>query len=725
MLQTILLRRANKVLLPAHSTEGLCNETQVATFNLNLQDLGYTFSSRVLTKLQTLSLVDLTALAGNIIPILAGIKGVKNYRPMYPNFPQQVVDAPDAELYLNALYHYFTVFVSDVTGQDCIWLPKYHKNARDTYKAPVQYTVLHEGGLDDVALLAAQLATSNTSISKTDFDDLGAMIDAGVAGIPMFAPHKEITAFLGKKFLARENPHIENGVVHYSFEHLFKTATDVLRLAVAMSDGDISLADNTKFRSFSRRERRAILSLLENNFSSSTGEDMLRHKAAWLRLGERLHPGEFVNKFPKVWGIFGMIRNGDHIQTFNSDIEKFLENKEINKLITALSLRPGVFARRLDHVLRLAGTRAKQEEIIEQFRAVGTQVSTPVLLQAVAHFQHRNTAKTRLAFPKGSVAKAKVLPLQTSGPASTLLGIDIPSLAEIACSYSLIEKFKTNPKKLGKVYVDPALASYLVPFSQRSASKAIRTLVRGSQIPLGDQSTVRFFIWWKNLDDGDRVDVDLSAVLYDENWNNIGGVSYFNLRWGNNADTKRYSAVHSGDITDAPKGACEFIDISIDEFLDQNKQKSARYVTMLVNSYTGQQFSNIPEASAGWMMRDEPNSGEVFEAKTVSNRIDLTSAATSVIPIIIDLIDRKIIWADIVNQQEHSHRVNNSHTMRVGIKELGKALCQITKPTLYDLFSLHAQANTQVYKLEEADTVFSTENGIQFETERIMSEFLK
>lgn len=49
----------------------------------------------------------------------------------------------------------------------------------------------------------------------------------------------------------------------------------MLQLAVALSDGDVSLAAATKFRRFSRPERRLLLELLEE--SRSITEDMLRY----------------------------------------------------------------------------------------------------------------------------------------------------------------------------------------------------------------------------------------------------------------------------------------------------------------------------------------------------------------------------------------------------------------------------------------------------------------
>ena len=78
------------------------------------------------------------------------------------------------------------------------------------------------------------------------------------------------------------------------------------------------------------------------------------------------------------------------------------------------------------------------------------------------------------------------------------------------------------------------------------------------------QKFLRFFVAWKNLDEktlkelnaySDRVDVDLSALTFDENLEFNDVVAYYNQK-------KSYFAF-SGDITNAPEGALEYIDVLI------------------------------------------------------------------------------------------------------------------------------------------------------------------
>ena len=163
--------------------------------------------------------------------------------------------------------------------------------------------------------------------------------------LPPEIPQKETLALLAGCLLKRSEP-------TYLLPHL-KTATDVLRVAVVMSGGDVSLATPTKFRKFSRRERRFLLA--SPGGCGEITEDMLRWQGYWVRLGEILHPFEYKDRYPKVYEAFDVLRNDRPFATFNSKVEAGLTGGDLGPVIGLLRQRPGVFARRLDHLLRLGG----------------------------------------------------------------------------------------------------------------------------------------------------------------------------------------------------------------------------------------------------------------------------------------------------------------------------------------------------------------------------------
>ncbi len=689
---TLFLRRRSKISLPQTDGRDRLPRHFLASMLKNLEALGFTFSEPLMEACQTLSLEQLTALYQNLIVALQQAKGAHQlHQPMYPNFPAQVMAMSDAELYLNAVLHYLT---------DGRYLPLTERKARLPLLDTVDLQVLDLGTPEEFERLFGQIAASNTSLSDQDKADLTWFVQAYGSDIasllPEAIPQKENMAFVAGLLIAHTD-RAQEFVAKFC-----RTATDVLRLAVAMSGGDVSLATVTKFRSYKRAERDLLLGLL--NRPANVVEDMLRWKGRWIRLGERLHPTEYGKKYPLAAEAFRILRNDVPIDTFNGQVEAALAKQAAMEAVERLRTRPGDFARRLDHLLRLDPDSAAA--IVEAFGEVTDKVSTPVLLQVRQHFKGRSrSAPLRVFFPKGNLAKAQAV--TNTLPA---IPLSVCSRIGVLCEKTLMARFRTLPP-LGKVYVDPEFARFLVPFAARSASKAFRTITRGSRLPLPQNcQTLRFFLWWKNGDG--RTDIDLSAVMFDEEFVYKDVVSYYNL--------EGQGSCHSGDIVDAPDGASEFIDIT----LNTMRQEGARYVVMIVNSYTQQPFCSLPECFAGWMGRQHADSGEIYEPKTVRDRLDLTADTRIAIPLLIDIEAREVIWCDMALRRNPDW-VNNVHGNLSGIGLTLQALTHLNKPHLYDLFLLHAAARGElVWSPEDAETKFLVEDGLPFKQDEIASGYL-
>lgn len=694
MMNTIYVRRSRKLVIERGNAA--LPARYLATALKNIESLGFTFSQQLQEALGTLSVEAFTAFYRQLTADLKQLVGAHvRFKPMYPDFPEQVMEFGDAELYLNAVIHYLTLVLPDQALKERI--PLLDKT---------KLKVIDHGSEEHFRQMIRNLVAAKTSLSATDKEDVEwaiAHLDEVGEILPDVIPLKENVGFVAALLLKYDKAAPEL-VGRY-----IGTATDVLRLATALSDGDVSLAANTKFRKFKRAERRLLLELLES--CGSITEDMLRYRNRWIRLGEILHPAEYKLRYAKCREAFDILRNGKTFETFNGTVELALRYGDTRLAAETLADRPGEYARRLDHLLRAGGDSAY---IIDGFRRVAGRVSTPVLLQVMTHFRHRNEPLAlRTFFPKGNVAKTMAIP-------NTLpeLPEEICEQVVQICQNALIDRFSVMPK-LGGVYIDERLKQYNVPFSRRSASKALRTIVRGSRLPMPEGDTIRFFLWWKeglvNGKETGRVDIDLSAVIYDGSWGYMEHISYTNLR------SHAYKAVHSGDITSAPNGACEFIDIDIPSVLGYG----GRYVLTSLNAFTEQPFCNLPECFAGWMMRKHPGSGEIFEPSTVADKVDLAADTQIAIPVILDLEERTVIWCDLALTR-HPQLSNNIEGNERGMLLLGQAMTSLRKPNLYDLFMLHAAARGELSEqADAAQTVFSVEEGITpFDTDRLMSEFL-
>ena len=114
------------------------------------------------------------------------------------------------------------------------------------------------------------------------------------------------------------------------------------------------------------------------------------------------------------------------------------------------------------------------------------------------------------------------------------------------------------------MYLSPAFQNYTVPFSQRSCQQGSPYNHQRfpPEVKRNNENHPPPFIWWTNEEIRDsygseRVDLDLSAAIFDENWKYLKHISYTNLR---SAD---FGSYHSGDITNGGDvngdGACELV----------------------------------------------------------------------------------------------------------------------------------------------------------------------
>jgi len=696
----MLLRRKDKVIIRGddslvYSDEAakLLDRTITALMN-HIHIYGYTLSKEVVEELGKLPVETVKEFGVHLIDGIKPLVGAdKIYTPMYPNFPAQVAEASDAELFLNAIFHYWTF------GE---WKPEYEKQTRfplDFFNVSHVITI---GTDDDVAAIFTNLVGSKTNISDQDKADIATFIklNADYAKyLPDEIPVKENMAYVVKTMIDNAPTFDAGDISKY-----FNTATDVLRLITAMSDGDISLAKHTKYRSFTRSERRAILYLLNCVNRNTMLEDMWRYRNYWLRIGERLHPGEDeYKKFVNAQWAFAQLRNERKPKFFMAKVNDHMKTMDMYQAARVLKSRPGEFARQLDKLLRDSSIAFK-EMILREFTEVADKISTPVLLQVRQHFLVRNDIEdVRVFFPKGNLAKSHVEP-NNLRPISNTICARVVKICEDA-----LIKLYAERDKIGKVYIAPSMKNYIVPFSQRSASASVIT--RGSSIPVSkDANAIRAFVWWTNAAkvkndeywyDG-RVDLDLSCALYDEKWGYIQHCSWTNLR------SSQYRMYHSGDITNGGDpdgdGVAEFLDIDLNI-------SGARYAVFQVHSFTGQKYSQLPNVRFGWMEREDVNSGEIFEPSTVKTSIDINADATVAIPVIFDLVSRRFIWCDMaLNISQRCKRGSTLEANLVGVTATCYGVVNMQKPNMFDLAMLNAMARGEITEYRnEADIIFDTD----------------
>ncbi|MEI2430091.1 TerD family protein [Lysobacter yananisis] len=684
----IFLRRKGKFLLKPG--DGGASAMQLAMVQQELEQLGFALTSEALERLGSQSPEQLARCLRELRATLARMTGAhRTLRPLFPDFPAGVLRVEEAQLYQRAMFHYVTR----------LQLHEIEPEPSPPLRGGRALRLIGLGSAEEFEAICTRLAASPTSLSQQDKDDLAWFIDQYREQVLRMLPEriafKENFAFIAAALLRRApGPRSEAFV-----RERLTTATDALRVAVAWSAGDVSLAEPTRFGRFPRAMRRLLLHALEA--CGDPSEDMLRWKERWKRLGERLHPGDYRERLPATWNAFQTLREDRPLETFNGAIERELRQGRTDAAAQRLSARPGELARRLDHLLR---SGADRDAVLERFRAAAARVSTPVLLQLHSHLRHRGRAPLRVFFPKGDAARAWGAPDRRAA-----LPDGAAEAAAAICRDALIARFAERAP-LGPCWIDPALRDLRAPLAQRSASRSLRTLTRGSRVALPQTRFIRLFLWWKN--GRGRTDIDLSAAFFDRDFGFLDTVSYYNLRG--------YGGHHSGDIVDAPQGAAEFIDLD----LPRLRESGVGFVAVSIHSFTEQPYCDLPECFAGWMARSDIASGEPFEARTVHDRVDLASKQNSCMPFVLDLERNQAVWCDLGIGGRP--RWNNAANQLSGVSLILRAMEHDAAPDLYTLFELHAQARgSLVAERAQAQTVFAEDGDVSpFDVDRIRAEFL-
>lgn len=691
----IILRRKNRVFINdddmLKSLSGAASEKNkqiVATMNKNIEVFGYTMSEALFDKLVHMKTKNREVVYDALVNGLKEITGADRvYNPMYPNFPESVMEKDDFELYFNAIVHYWSFGTL---------LPYEEKKERAPLFNAAKVKVLEAGSFDDLNDIFNNLCASKTSLSKSDVDDMIFILNSAKVTLPDEIPFKENAACICRLL-------VDTGVDTDGSlcKKYVKTATDVLRLVTVMSDGDVSLAKNTKFRNLKRSERRIIMNLLAG--CGNAAEDMNRYAGRWIRVGEKLHPGEFAKNehYTKVVQAFGIIRNDGKIQSFAGRVDAAVASGDVNTVVSLLKKRPGEFARRIDFLLRTFDKDADRKTVIMGFASVAKDVSSTVLLQVREHFINKLNGNDdmRVFFPKGNLARSYYVKNNKTETVSE----DAMKMVIAVCESALVNIYG-NREFLGKVYIDEGLKDYTVPFSLRSAGKTMTAVSRGSRIAIDDSAKIiRPFIWWTNTKD-DIIDVDLSVAVFTDDWNCLEHVSYSNLK------SSRFGICHSGDITNGGpvdgEGVAEFIDLDIEKALSAG----ARYAVFNVYNFSNENFSKMEHAAFGFMTRNDMKSGEIFESSMVKQRMDLASATTTCIPVIFDLKERVFVWCDMALTADHVRAGFGGINVESNLPSVVvtcKAMVDVKKPNLYDLFTFNAKARGVITdNPDEADVRF-------------------
>jgi stress response protein SCP2 len=410
-----------------------------------------------------------------------------------------------------------------------------------------------------------------------------------------------------EKIPVRENKAVINQVrLDNGADIEVDTVTDVLRLMAHLSEGDVSLQEKTKFKNVNRKTRKVILTALDKVIASNPGKlgDVFKHREQYKRLDEVLHSRDYP-RLVNAQKVFETARNDINL-SFESQVEKAFAEGNTKTVAELLSKNPGMFVRNFNRLILQASIK-DLPQVTRSLSEVLPSVSTTVILGLRQYINNRNGNLTHRLFinKKGT---GKVVE-------NTLPTIDQGILAPVV---ELLDRAVMNRMPKGTYIIDPNVLSVALPLSNRQTNSGFNTMPRGS-VDTIEGEILRLFCYWK--EQHGRTDYDLSAVFLDEDFKQVGQVSYTNLTMT--------GVKHSGDVVGSNKGASEFIDIDPAKISDKIK-----YVMGMVNNYSGEDFNSVEESFFGYMGRDLEQKGKPFEAATVKTKGELRGAHKVALPLV-------------------------------------------------------------------------------------------
>lgn len=642
---------------------------------------GYVFSPEVIKHLSCALANDIVKFHDEVTGYLKKMTGSnRNYAPFWPGFPQQVMEKSEFELWLHQIVHY----CSNGTYMPDEWT----QQRAPAFEQP-KYTIINVGTEKDFESIFTDLVSVNQSLTPDDLEIVKWFAKTGQKLVfPEKIPFKENLCTLA--FLKLDVP--------------VKTVTDVLRIAVGMSGGDISLPkipkkrvklskwtnnfvynplrENFKFAKFNRKDRKFLLGLLEKTNCDET-EAVLKAQR-WIRLGEKLRPGDYKTKFPNAYNMFSLLRNAK-VQSWYGKVQAAFF-KSFEQGLEVLAERPGEFTRRLDYLLRKHSDKNKRL-VLDKFKSIAGKVSNKVLFETFTHFQKRLSPITgRVIMTKGS-RKATKLPDLPAIDRETVLKVQ-----EIV--KDALEKSFSSLPKMKKVYLDENLKKIPLPTNMRSSSSSLRPIIRGERMPIGNKNAkvIRAFVHW--YDEQGNQDIDLTVTL-------IGMGKLKHIGW--NGTHNGVFGTYSGDVRHKQGPCAEYVDIKLEECL----KEGFKYAVVDARNYNGRSFETVTDCVVGYMEREFAIEGEVFIPSTIANCMRLTNEESTTIVSIIDLQSQEYIHLDIDQNGLPVASANFDSILDV-VKQYSE------KPvfSVYDLISLHVNARKgKIVSLQEqAEQCFTFED---------------
>ncbi len=610
---------------PQHSAE--------YTFNA-LVGLGKLFNI-VIDKNANLATVDMLHIAET------GIGTVSVPAPFYIGFPSSVRELTKDQLLLDQLYSYFITYgLNDFEGEGTrsIFEEQIERGVLDEKTEVKHFEILTEKQAHDkLRSCVDDLLSSTRPLSKSQYDLVKQyIVDYSYAPTSIASKNTAIKLLNDIRDLELTS---------------FLCLPDIIKLVEEMiqaekPDSSYMFRDKSKLPKLTKlnlpnRDRKFITAVIrrviEKQLVNLTGHqyrvthnqviECLEKRKLWKGLLHHIH----FNPQTDLESYFVSIIYNDDIKSKMSYVEKYIAQGDIKSACVILTHAKGATAvlRHMNYLLSRCNNEEDKKYVIDTAFTSNAAVALIQQLYNYSYYNVDNRNARHFKFTHQNLLKTHTEEQWEVNKRRSYITEKDKQLILSA----LENKLQTLLKgRLNKVYIDEGMNLKAVPIQETAGNSGYGVLSRGSRVHL-DGRTVRLFTYWEKVND-----IDLSVMGIDDKGNLI------EFSWRTFYNNQNDAICFSGDQTRGYEGGSEYIDVSLDKF--KSRYPNIKYLVVCDNVYSGTPFNSCT-CTAGYMLREKVDSGEVFEPKTVKSSFLVQGDTTFSYLFAIDIDANDFVWLNV------------------------------------------------------------------------------
>lgn len=571
----------------------------------------------------------------------------RDLTPVYPGFPEQVRGMDTITLIVEQLLHYYTAGAflpdyPDVVRKD-LPLMDMVRNARETrvlIAKEASWAFIHELTTRGVAFSDAdrELLEASVELARPWLEDIANVLTDAVNGENMGA----LVASVNKVYNMDPNALLKTVIptaknVDQLLRFVLAVATEPVldreegyaRAVGHLSDRD---AGTVLMRTISRPTRRMVLMQLGKLSQGYNADRLVSRKRLWRRVMRMIHPYSFPevgkNKDVRVRRAVDVIHDNVPYRTLNSTIETAMAEGDVIQVATLLGkYQPGNLLRRLVALLRLVSSPDQVDVLADVVGRSESTVST--LVSAYNGVLSINDGRARLT--------------RVAGHNNRLVAAD-ERLVEEKYASQVLEALKAALRNVLANKPAPVedvgiVSTQAMPLVRRDLATTDKAMERGEVLtPVGEGDTIRLFSHWVNNVSDQGGYIDLGAVVLDKDFEVLNTVT-----WNSWHGAREWSTYSGDKFVTGGDSAAEYIDVDIPKL--REFYPTAHWVAIALQSWSGFPLDKV-DMIAGVMLRSEPDSGEPFDARTVTTAFKPTTEALQAIPLTVNLLTGEMVWID-------------------------------------------------------------------------------